>query len=254
MIRSRDLAEWIRQQVSLAGAQGVIIALTGTLESAVAARLCQRAVPGRVVGAIASCHGDSHDAEDAESIADLLELPVVRLDLAPAYDRLVGDLEAARLQLESDRTAEADAASETAGMRPAANLRPRLRMSALFFIAESLNCLVAGTATRGDVTLGAFARYGDDAVDLLPLGQLLESDLRGLARELEIPEAISERPRTPGVQQGAFEQAQVGFSYADLERYLTNGPDGVSPALAMRIERVLRNSETRRPAALIPDL
>lgn len=254
MIRSSDLAGWIRQQVGIAGAQGVIIPLTGELESAVAARLCQRAVPGRVVGAIASCHGDPHDEQDAESIADLLELPVVHLDLAPAYDRLVGDLEAARLQLESDRAADAAATTDTARMRSAANLRPRLRMSALFFIAESLNCLVAGTATRGDVTLGAFARYGDDAVDLLPLGQLLETDLRVLARELEIPEAISERPRTPHVHEGEFDEAQVGFSYADLERYLTNGPDGVSPALAMRIERVLRNSESRRPAALIPDL
>jgi NAD+ synthase len=253
MTRSSDIADWIRHQVALAGAQGVVIALTGDLGSAVVARLSQMALPGRAIGAIASCHGDARDEQDADSIARDLDLPVVHLDLAPAYDRLFNDLEATLLQLQQDRAADPGTAGEESTPRmPAANLKPRLRMSALFFIAESLNCLVAGGANRGEVTLGAFAKYGDGAVDLLPLGQLLDTEVRALGRELDIPAALVDRPRTPR-ERGEIDEAQLGFSYADLERYLKNGPDGVSPALAMRIERLLRNSEIKRPVALIPD-
>lgn len=253
--RSSDISDWIRQQVALAGAQGVVMALTGELESAVLARLCQMAVPGRVIAAIPSCHTDPREAEDAESIARELDLPVVHVDLAPAYDRLFTDLEATLLQLQQDRAADPGAAGEDSVPRmPAANLKPRLRMSALFFIAESLNCLVAGGANRGEVTVGAFAKYGDGAVDLLPLGQLLETEVRALARELDIPAAIIDRPPPSRLDRAGVDESQMGFSYADLERYLKNGPDGVSPALAMRIERLLRNSEIKRPVALIPDL
>jgi NAD+ synthase len=255
MTRSSDISDWIRQQVTLAGARGVVVGLTGAVDSAVVARLCQMAVPGRVIVAITSCHTDARDEEDAETIARRFDLPVVRVDLAPAYDRLFGDLEATLLQLRQDQTV--DRGDEPEGGAPqmaGANLKPRLRMTTLFFIAESLNCLVAGAANRGEVTMGASAKYGDGAVDLLPLGQLLESEVRALARELEIPEAIIDRPRGAPLEGGTLDEAQVGFSYADLERYLKDGPDGVSPALAMRIERLLRNSEHKRSVALIPEL
>jgi NAD+ synthase len=133
------------------------------------------------------------------------------------------------------------------------NLESRLRMSALYFLAESLNCLVVGAGTRSELTVGSFAKYGDAAVDLLPLGRLLESEVRALASELDIPELITESAQEKRVGNRQMDEAQMGFSYADLERYLTSGPEGVSPALAMRIERLVRNSEHKRALALVPD-
>ena len=252
--RANDLAEWIRQQVTLAGARGVVVGLTGAPDSAVVARLCQMAVPGRVIGAITPCQTDSGDEQDADLIARQFDVPVVRVDLEPAYDRLVGDLDAMLLQLREDRASNGDTPSDSSGSyTPSVNIKPRLRMSALYFLAESLNCLVVGAANRSDLTVGSFIKYGDAAADLLPLGQLLESEVRALGRELEVPEQILERSRADRAGSREADESQMGFSHGDLERYLNDGPDGVSPALAMRIERLLRTSEHKRAIALMPE-
>jgi NAD+ synthase len=253
MTRASDIADWIRQQVSAAGARGVLVALTGGFDSAVVARLCQMAVPGRVVCAILPCRSDPRDEEDAESVAARFELPVVRHDLGPACDELVRDLGAALLDLRLE-AADAHTPSETSSSRLAAfNITARLRMSALYFVAESLNCLLAGAGNRSELTVGSFAKYGEAAVDLLPLGGLLEGEVRALARELEVPDAVINRVRDTGPMTRELDEEHMGFSYADLDRYLNAGPDGVSPALAMRIERLLRTSEHKRALARIPD-
>jgi NAD+ synthase len=70
--------------------------------------------------------------------------------------------------------------------------------------------------------------------------------VRALARELNVPQAIVDRTPSAGLWIGQSDEEEMGFSYADLERYLEEGPQGVSPALAMRIERLMRSSEHKR--------
>ena len=135
-----------------------------------------------------------------------------------------------------------------------ANVKPRLRMTALYFVANSLNYLVAGTGNRSELTIGYFTKYGDGAADVLPIGPLLKSEVQALARELEIPAPIIEKTPSAGLWLGQTDEHEMGFSYADLERYLTAGPDAVSPALAMRIERLVRSSEHKRALAPTPEL
>ena len=127
-------------------------------------------------------------------------------------------------------------------------------MSALYFLANSLNYLVVGTGNRSELTVGYFTKHGDGAVDLLPLGRLLKSEVRMLARELEVPAAIIDKAPSAGLWVGQTDEDEMGFSYADLERYLTDGPDAVSPAMAMRIERLVRTSDHKRALALMPDI
>ena len=86
----------------------------------------------------------------------------------------------------------------------------------------------------------------DGGVDLLPIGHLLKNQVRGVARELGVPEAIIDKAPAAGLWPGQTDEEEMGFSYADLERYLTTGPEGVSPALALRLERVIRSTEHKR--------
>jgi NAD+ synthase len=134
---------------------------------------------------------------------------------------------------------------------PLANIKPRLRMTALYFVANSLNYLVAGTGNRSEMAVGYFTKWGDGGVDLLPLGRLLKSDVRALAQELRVPAEVIERPPSAGLWIGQSDEEDMGFTYADLERYLNGGPQEVAPALAMKIERLVRLSEHKRelPAA-----
>jgi NAD+ synthase len=210
------------------------------------------ATPSRVIAAILPCHSDPRDEQDANLLANHFGLPVVRIDLAPTYDLLVNDLKTVFLQIPTDQ-AEREPATDIKARLPLANIKPRLRMSVLYFIANSLNYLVAGTGNRSELTIGYFTKYGDGAVDLLPLGRLLKSEVRELAADLEIPQSIIEKPPSAGLWAGQSDEAEMGFSYGDLERYLTDGPDGVAPALAMRIERLIRSTEHKRVQALMPE-
>jgi NAD+ synthase len=250
--RAADIADWIEQQIAAATARGVVVGLSGGVDSGVVARLCQLAVPARVLGAILPCHSDPRDEKDAQMLATQFGLPIVRIDLAPAHDLLVNDLKTMFLQLPSEQAA-AEPSTDLNARVPLANIKPRLRMSVLYFIANSLNYLVAGTSNRSELTIGYFTKYGDGAADMLPLGRLLKSEVRDLATDLDIPQSIINKPPSAGLWSGQTDEEEMGFSYSDLERYLSDGPQGVAPALAMRIERLVRKTEHKRAHAVIPD-
>ena len=252
MRRASDLADWIRQQVTAASARGLVVGLSGGLDSAVVARLCQIAMPARTVAAILPCHSDPRDEHDAELVGHQFDLPVVRIDLAPAYDLLVNDLKTLFLQLPRDQAPD-NGSSDPKARVPLANIKARLRMSSLYFIANSLDYLVVGTGNRSELSIGYFTKHGDGAADLLPLGRLLKSEVRKLATDVEIPQSIIDKPPSAGLWAGQTDEDEMGFSYGDLERYLTNGPERVAPALAMRIERLMRTTEHKRAQAVMPE-
>jgi NAD+ synthase len=251
--RAPDIAEWIDQQVAQASAQGLVVGLSGGLDSAVVARLCQMARPAQTVVAILPCHSDSRDEQDANLLVSHFGLQAVRFDLAPTYDLLTGQLKTLAAQLPRSQVAAAESADVKARL-PLANLKPRLRMSVLYFIANSMNYLVAGTGNRSELTIGYFTKYGDGGVDLLPIGDLLKSEVRTLAHELGVPKPIIEKPPSAGLWLGQTDEDEMGFTYADLENYLLRGPEGVAPALALRLERMIRATEHKRAGAPVAEL
>lgn len=226
------------------------IGLSGGLDSAVVARLAQLAAPGAALGVLLPCHSDPQDEQDAILVARHFALPTTRCDLSAAYDALVSAVQStvggaagpARPPLDPLR-----------GRVPLANIKPRLRMTTLYFLANSLNYLVAGTGNRSELAIGYFTKWGDGGVDLLPLGRLVKSQVRALGQELRVPPAILDRPPSAGLWIGQRDEEEMGFTYAELERYLTDGPLGVAPALAVKIERLVRASDHKREMPPVPD-
>jgi len=251
MAQAERLAAWMRERVTEAGAQGLIVGLSGGIDSAVVARLSQLATPGAVLGLLMPCHSDGADERDAASLAAHFSLPTVRVDLAAPYDALVDRVKAALRMVPATLHKEHPHDDPRARV-PLANIKPRLRMSTLYFFANTLNYLVAGTGNKSELSIGYFTKYGDGGVDVLPLANLVKSDVRALARELNVPQAIIDRTPTAGLWLGQTDEAEMGFSYAELERHLTEGPDNVPPALAMRIERLVRASEHKRSVPPTP--
>jgi len=252
MAHAERIAAWMRRQLSSAGARGFIVGLSGGLDSAVVARLAQLAAPGAVLGALLPCHSEPDDEIHALSVAKHFAIPITRVDLAATYDTFVASLQDA---IESvPRDLREPAPTDPSGTRLAmANIKPRLRMTTLYAIANRLSLLVAGTSNRSEIAIGYFTKYGDGAADLLPLGQLLKREVVALARDLNVPQAIIERTPGAGLWTGQTDEQDIGFSYAELERYLSNGPEGVSPALAMRIDRLTRASEHKRVLPPMPE-
>lgn len=252
-MRTDAIVEWLRQRLNRAGARGFVVGLSGGVDSAVVARLCQAAAPDNVVGVLMPCHSDPRDEADARLVAGEFALPALRVDLSPAFDRLIPAIDHAVQTLPA---AQRPAGMPARGSPPSdlafANVKPRLRMTTLYYIANTLNYLVAGTGNRSELSVGYFTKHGDGGVDLLPIGDLFKSEVRAAAKRLGVPDAIIDKPPSAGLSLGQTDEADMGFSYAELESYLTSGAEAVSPALAMRIERLIRSSAHKRALAPAP--
>ncbi len=242
----------MRQQVSAAHAQGLVVGLSGGIDSAVVARLCQLATPGAVIGVLLPCHSDPADERDARSVAEHFKLPIVAIPLEGPFDALSQVVEAAWSQAARHLAVPEPTPDDLRAKMPLSNMKPRLRMTSLYFIANRFNYLVAGTGNRCELAIGYFTKYGDGGVDLLPLGKLLKSEVRALARELGVPARVIEKAPSAGLWLGQTDEGEMGFTYADLESYLDKGPDAVAPAVAMRIERLVRASDHKRAMPPMP--
>jgi NAD+ synthase len=241
----------MRERLAASNAVGFAVGLSGGVDSAVVARLAQIAADDRVVGVLMPCHSDPRDEADARLVADHFKLRTLRVDLAQPYDALIAGLLDATAAIPGSGGGAPD---DIRARLPHVNVKPRLRMTTLYFIANTLNYLVAGTGNRSELVLGYFTKYGDGGVDLLPIGHLVKSQVRDLARELGVPAPVIDKAPSAGLWIGQTDEAEMGFTYADLERYLSNGAGSVSSELAEQIERLMRASEHKRALAPIPQL
>ena len=149
--RANVLVQWLRDRAEEADARGFVFGLSGGIDSAVVARLCQMATPSRVLGVMLPCYSHAQDEGDACLLADAFGIPTARVDLADTFDALTSQLHAAVKGL--PRTVHV---TDIKQQLPEANIKPRLRMTSLCFIANSLNYLVAGTGNRSELTLGYY--------------------------------------------------------------------------------------------------
>ncbi len=251
MTTPERLAAWMRQRLQSAGGAGFVVGLSGGVDSAVVARLAQLAAPGNVIAALLPCHSDPQDEDDAALVVRQFALTTVRVDLAPSYDALISALQPVMANPDFLRTRPP--LDPVRGRVPLANIKPRLRMTALYFLANTLNYLVAGTGNRSEIAVGYFTKWGDGGVDLLPLGRLTKRQVRAIAEELGVPRTIIDRPPSAGLWAGQKDEEEIGISYADLDRYLAEGAAGTAPALAMKIERLARASDHKRELPPMPD-
>jgi len=96
-------------------------------------------------------------------------------------------------------------------------------MVTLYYISNQLKYMVAGSGNRSEITVGYFTKHGDSGVDIMPLGNLVKGEVRELARYLEIPREIIDKPPSAGLWEGQTDEAEMGFSYEDLDRYILTG-------------------------------
>jgi NAD+ synthase len=238
--RAQRLAGWLRDHATAGRARGFVFGLSGGIDSAVVGRLCQLAMPEGVMGVLLPCHSDPQDEADGRLVAEAFGIPTLRVDLGPAFDAL-----SATLQATVTGDPSLVGAIDIKQKMPAANIKPRLRMTSLYYIANSLNSLVVGTGNRSEITLGYYTKYGDGGVDLLPIGGLLKSEVRALARELGVPQPILDKAPSAGLWAGQTDEAEMGFTYEALEQYLAD-PASVPAPVAARIEQLRAASNHKR--------
>lgn len=239
------LSKWLKAQVTEARCDGIIFGLSGGIDSAVVGALCKKVFPDRCQGLIMPCHSDPRDREDALAVAKAFEIPAHTVDLGPVYDAHLANLS----QVFSAAGLEADERRHSLAV---ANLKPRLRMTTLYFFANNLNYLVAGTGNKSELTVGYFTKHGDGGVDILPIGALVKTQVRQLAEYLEVPRRVIDKPPSAGLWQGQTDEGEMGFSYEELDQYITEGV--ASGATKAKIDHMNRLAAHKLRTPLIPVL
>jgi NAD+ synthase len=199
------IIKWIQTKVKEAKAEGVVIGLSGGIDSAVVAALCKKAFPNNTLGVIMPCDSDPWDKIDAQNFAMEFQIPVKDVWLEWTYESLLGDLKADK---DTNKMAKA-------------NLKPRLRMAALYYYANLYNYLVVGTGNKSEISIGYSTKYGDAGVDILPIGDLLKTEVRILAQELKIPQKIIDKVPTAGLWEGQTDEGEMGLTYEELDGALS---------------------------------
>jgi len=198
----RRIASFIRKSVEESQTDGVLLALDGGVGSAVAAHLCVEALGSRrVTGLIMPDLRISSEEEvsDAKMVAGELCLETRLIDVATIQNSFMRSLERNKVAEE--------------------NLRARIRMSLLYYHANLLNRLVAGSVDRSEILLGHFSKYGDGGVDILPLGGLYKTEVRKLGEVLGINRRIVAKRRTPRVWTSRS-RLEIGMDYDKTDQIL----------------------------------
>lgn len=203
---------WLKEQVKQANMKGLVVGVSGGLDSAVVAYLLKRAFPDDSLAVIMPLQSNPKDIEDAKKVVEDASIKHLTIDLTDShqvmYNEIVSQLQGQTMwHEEKNRIADA-------------NLRARLRMSTLYTIATQLNYLVVGTDNAPEWHTGYFTKYGDGGVDIQPIIQLTKSEVREMASTLGVPDSVIQKQPSADLWAGQTDEEEMGTSYDSIDAYL----------------------------------
>ena len=199
----KKLVQFIRDQMTYAGFKRVIVGLSGGLDSAVTTHLAAQALtPANVIGLILPYRSTSHECQEhAELVVTKLDIKSQTIDVTPQIDAYFAQFP------QADRLRRA-------------NKIARERMSVLYDQSRVYEALVIGTGNKSERLLGYTTLWGDMACAFNPLGNLYKTQVRQLADELGVIEAICTKAPSAGLWPGQTDEGELGFSYAEADQIL----------------------------------
>ncbi len=198
---------FIQDYVKKAKAKGIVMGLSGGVDSAVGATLSVKAVGSSKVLCIYMPEEEAYNKKDHQHvklIAGNLGLQLKDVDLTRVLDTLYKSIP----DFESR-----DALSK-------GNLKARTRMLILYYYANHQKKLVLGTSDKSEAMIGYFTKWGDGAADIAPLMDLYKTQVRRLALHLGLPPTIVNKPSTPGLLPKQTAEKEIGLKYEILDLIL----------------------------------
>lgn len=222
---TEKIIEFIKKYYADNNLGGIVIGISGGKDSGVVAGLFAKAIgPENIIGVTLPCHSESTDATDAKLVADKYGFKLINLDLTSVYDTF--EAEAKKID---DFVVSED--SEI-------NLKPRLRMSSLYYIAQMYTkktgkvYLVAGTGNKCEEYVGYFTKGGDSVSDIKTIADLTVEEVIKVGEVVEVPEKVLYKAPSDGLS-GKTDEDKLGFTYADVARVI-NG-EKVQPEVKEQI-------------------
>ena len=241
-LESARIVSFIKRTLDAAGAKGVVVGLSGGVDSAVVGALCVRALGKANVLTLLmpSVHTPKGDIDDARYLAKSWGTQTVLIPISDAIDVL-------------ERSARAT------GIRPTrlarANVQARVRMTLLYYFANTLGLVVAGTGDRSEIEVGFFTKFGDGGVDFLPIGHLYKTQVRRIGKYLGLPNRVVTKPASPQLWTGHRASDEIPVDYDKLDVILAGiiderlGPSGAAAKAGVPVEVVESVLEMHRKSA-----
>ena len=204
------MSAFIKNKVESANRDGVVLGMSGGIDCSVVARLCQEA--GIKVLLVMLPDGEdmtrSKSMEDAMKLINEFGFDHKTINIKSICDEFEGKIDESLDELSK------------------INIRPRIRMAILYSLAQSRRSFVIGTGNFDERLLGYFTKWGDGASDLNPLAMLTKGEVRLLAKHLNVPDSIINKPPSAGLFDGQTDEAELGFTYNEIDSYILNGTTG----------------------------
>lgn len=240
------LTDFIRYEIEKVGFKNAVLGLSGGIDSATVAYLCQRALgKDRVTGVMMPYKTSSSESKsDAQLVADELGIMNETYDITPMVDPYI------------------DVAGEDISNVRKGNIMARERMIILYDRAVEHNALVVGTSNKTEFLLGYTTLYGDSACALLPIGDLYKTQVRLIAKELGVPDKIITKAPSADLWKGQTDEEELGFSYEDVDNLLYYMVDhrypvseleklGYDKKFINKVFKLVQNSQFKRKLPVI---
>jgi NAD+ synthase len=223
---SSAIEEWIAKKVGEASVNGLVVGLSGGIDSSVCAALGARALGSdKVLGLVMPCGSSREDTEDGIRIAEHLGIRFHVMELSKVLDEF---LQAGKL-------------TGTSALNKA-NIKARLRMTMLY--AHSRDKLVLGTSNYSEILVGYWTKWGDGAADLLPIAGLYKDEVKGLARNLGLPDWVVERTPSAGLWPGQSDEEEMGVTYLQIRSYFQG--EELPQEVSRRIQGMVKSTQHKR--------
>lgn len=229
-----NIVEFIREYFKKNHLGGVVIGISGGKDSGVVAGLFTEAI-GRenVLGVTLPCHSKESDKEDAFLVKEYYGFPMVDIDLTDTYDTFKNEI------------AKLGTYTEEESKNSDINLKPRLRMASLYYLAALFSALkgktyvVAGTGNKCESYVGYFTKGGDGVSDINVLGDLTVEEIIQIGEQVHVPEKVLYKTPSDGLS-GQSDEEKLGVTYEDITKVIYDEP--VDDEVKQKIKRLHENN------------
>ena len=247
-----EISDWLKDRLEESGAERFVLGLSGGIDSAVVAGLCARAAgPERVLAVMMPSSSNPDDLACAREVVETFGLKSTTIDLTSIADAFYASVPGvSTIFSEILGNEDPGDAIEERSQLARANVRPRLRMMTLYYLANLMGGIVVGTGNKTELMIGYFTKYGDGGVDIFPLTDLYKYEVRAVARAIGVPESVITRPPSAGLWDGQTDEQEIGLTYDDLDSTLSAMETGdttvVDQNVLARVQYMVRASEHKR--------
>lgn len=227
--------EFIRNYYKENNLGGVILGISGGKDSAVVAALFVEALgKENVLGVTLPCHSKEEDAIDAKLVSDYYGFDLINFDITGTFDAFKNELKnLGEFTLEEVKNSDI-------------NLKPRLRMSTLYYLAALYSALkgktylVAGTSNKCELYVGYFTKGGDSVHDISPIADFTVDEVIEIGKYLNVPEKVLFKTPNDGLS-NMTDEDKLGVKYKDIADFMEDA-NSVSEETRERIERLHKNN------------